>query len=202
MALCVATLGELLRELRETIGFSRDELSWAAGVSSSLIYKTETDPDYKSKRSTSIKLIRALQAGAAQRGVMVPGERWAEFLSAAGLPAGAGSTTQREALDQLGREASVREREPADERRCRDLLADLIARRGAAAVLKLLESAMAFAASGDEDAADDRPRSLRVKHAPIQRDGYVEQTVVEYEDHSGESKAQKSDAKPRARRAR
>lgn len=199
MALCVATLGELLRELRETIGFSRDELSGAAGVSSSLIYKTETDPDYKSKRSTSIKLIRALQAGAAKREVIVPGERWAKFLSAAGLPAGAGSTAQREALDQLGREAAVRDREPADERRCRDLLADLIERRGAAAVLKLLESAMAFAADEGDGDAGDGPRSIRVKHAPIQREGYVEQTIVEYEDRSGESKTRRT--KPKARRA-
>lgn len=190
---CVATFGEALRTIREVIGLTQRQLADAAGLSDALIRKAEAAEALNIKRSTAIEIYRALKDRAARSRRPVPDQLWRDFETLANLPAAVLSPQSAGELGQLQREASARLGMAADVQKCHDLVDDLIQARGPAAVLKLLEAASTFSV---EATVPPEPSTLRVVSPPVQKPGYVEQVIAEYEHRSGESEAQAAGAKP------
>lgn len=195
MIALVAHFGETLRTLYEVIGLTQRQLADAAGLSDAVINKAVSSPTCNIRRSTAIDLYRALRDRATRSRHVVPDELWKDFEALAKIPAAITLTAaQRETLTREHREATSAESRTDDGQRCHLLVDDLISQRGAASVLKLLEAALAFS-----EESSSEPRRIRVINPPVQKQGYVEQTITEYEPAS--DKESQTSSKPKARRA-
>lgn len=185
-----------LAELRRARGFSQTDLARAAGTALSTVTRLERLGLDASKPSTSLQLLAALE-----RVLPLTDEELERFATQAGLgpsfiagrAAAAAKSVADRAQPRVGEQTDAGMRRalslraftaqlPADEARAYWYLADLLEHASPARVLALLEGAAKMADVTLEGAVPDDPpeRVVRVVSPPIQRDGYVEQRIVEY----------------------
>jgi transcriptional regulator with XRE-family HTH domain len=194
----VGHFGQLLKDLRDARGLTQDQLADAAHVSGQTIRRAEASETCPWKRSNALAVYRALQ----QRAPLTPRERDA-YLEATNLKglaehavelAAAVAAPARSLLRSPIIQATMKLRAftdtlPPDQARAFWQLADLLDTVGAAAVLKMLEASATM--------ADSEAHVRRVVGPPVQREGYVEQVITEYQTPPAQSKEQPPQAAKR-----
>ncbi len=172
----VQTLGQLVTRLREERGMTQTQLAAASGVGSGTISRIERDSENQVRRSTMGRLIASLdEAGS------IPTQDLEQLYSLAGMTklvvAVKGGVTGSAPANRLSEYTATLNPDAA---RCHWYIADLVDRIGVLPVLKILEGVAQIAGVALEPPVEI-PRTIAHISPPIQRDGYVEQVVTDFE---------------------
>ena len=171
--------GNLVRALRTTRGLTQTELAERSKVTLVTINRLELSEAPRGYKSTLLAIYHALD----DSGIPLSQAEARDFCTAAGLSEQLwrlGTFHVAPAADDVIRAAGSLDEPSAQAVR---RVIDLLRRHGASRVAPAIE---ALAASLDAQhaaaAPAGQPRTLRVVSPPRQRDGYVEQRIVEYEE--------------------
>ena len=185
--------GELIRALRIARGLSQRDLAERAGLQYMTISRFEKSAVKMGQPATLFRIYKALNEGPAP----LSSDEARDYCTAAGLSEQLwklGTFHVAPAADDVIRAAGSLDE--ASARAVRRFI-DLVRRHGAHRVAPAID---ALAASLDAHTPTPAPRTLSVVSPPRQREGYVEQEIVDYEAPAPHKPASRD--VPAARRAK
>lgn len=171
--------GKLLKTMREAAGLGIGELGVRADISDTQLRRTEAAAPCSLRRSTALAIFNAINDKRP-----VARHLSDQYFRLAKLTDVAEAVTSAIPKQTLASTAALRTLLAAstrDEARAFRLVADLLDAAGAVATCQVLEGAIGIAEAAQETSTPTEPRTISVRHPPVQRDGYVEERIVDYE---------------------
>lgn len=187
--------GELVRHLRKQRRMTQTELAALAGIAVATVNRIEqaTEPPF---RSTATALLGALERGGRSPLQEVERTEYLRLAKMEHLLNGLQPT-----FDTIPLRAFTAGLSP-DAARVYWAVADLLDRVGPASLLQMLQAAASLAGVALEPPVpgDSGGSSVRVVKPPVQRDGYVEQEIVEYGPADAPPAEKEEPASPKKKR--